>query len=259
MTCAQILAGPRPRRSIQMLGGNVRITRDRSASELAGSNNMPSPFVEQSELLVDTHVHTHYSDGIAGVPRIERFCRDRGMGVAVTDHNEIRGCDEHVRARASSGRPGHRSRHRRRRRSARVLSHGGGAGGVLHRRRRAVLAHAIHGAIVDSIERLPARPGKWTATFRSPIRSHWGESRWTTSTAGAANRLSKRSWTASTRSSCTTAACTARRISRPRYTPRRPASGSPSAAIRTGSAPSAPAARIYTTGEANLGRALRLT
>jgi predicted metal-dependent phosphoesterase TrpH len=47
--------------------------------------------LEQTELLVDTHVHTHYSDGLAGVPRIERFCRDRGLGVAVTDHNEIRG------------------------------------------------------------------------------------------------------------------------------------------------------------------------
>ncbi len=45
----------------------------------------------QTELLVDTHVHTRYSDGLAGVPRIERFCRDRGLGVAVTDHNEIRG------------------------------------------------------------------------------------------------------------------------------------------------------------------------
>jgi predicted metal-dependent phosphoesterase TrpH len=48
-------------------------------------------FPEQAELLVDTHVHTHYSDGTAGVPRIERFCRDRGLGIAVTDHNEIRG------------------------------------------------------------------------------------------------------------------------------------------------------------------------
>ena len=45
----------------------------------------------QTELLVDTHVHTHYSDGIAGVPRIERFCRNHGFGVAITDHNEIRG------------------------------------------------------------------------------------------------------------------------------------------------------------------------
>src|SRR6478736_2845827 len=47
--------------------------------------------IGQLELLVDTHVHTHYSDGLAGVPRIERFCRERGLGVAVTDHNEIRG------------------------------------------------------------------------------------------------------------------------------------------------------------------------
>lgn len=46
---------------------------------------------EQPELLVDTHIHTHYSDGIAGIPRIERFCDDRAIGVAVTDHNEIRG------------------------------------------------------------------------------------------------------------------------------------------------------------------------
>lgn len=44
-----------------------------------------------TELLVDTHIHTHYSDGLAGVPRIERFCCNRGFGVAVTDHNEIRG------------------------------------------------------------------------------------------------------------------------------------------------------------------------
>lgn len=49
---------------------------------------------EQMELLVDTHVHTRYSDGIAGVPRIERHCRNRGLGVAVTDHNEIRGATE---------------------------------------------------------------------------------------------------------------------------------------------------------------------
>src|SRR5687768_18294652 len=45
----------------------------------------------EKDVLVDTHVHTRYSDGTAGVPRIERHCRDRGMGLAVTDHNEIRG------------------------------------------------------------------------------------------------------------------------------------------------------------------------
>lgn len=44
-----------------------------------------------TELLVDTHVHTHYSDGLASVPAVERFCSNREFGVAVTDHNEIRG------------------------------------------------------------------------------------------------------------------------------------------------------------------------
>ena len=47
-----------------------------------------------TDLLVDTHVHTRYSDGIAGIPRIERHCRNRGVGVSVTDHNEIRGAVE---------------------------------------------------------------------------------------------------------------------------------------------------------------------
>jgi predicted metal-dependent phosphoesterase TrpH len=47
--------------------------------------------LQQTDLLIDTHVHTRYSDGTAGIPRIERHCRDRGMGLAVTDHNEIRG------------------------------------------------------------------------------------------------------------------------------------------------------------------------
>ena len=46
---------------------------------------------DPAELLIDTHVHTHFSDGLAGVPRIERYCEKRGLGVAVTDHNEIRG------------------------------------------------------------------------------------------------------------------------------------------------------------------------
>jgi predicted metal-dependent phosphoesterase TrpH len=43
------------------------------------------------ELLVDTHVHSRYSDGTAGIPRIERYCDDRALGLAITDHNEIRG------------------------------------------------------------------------------------------------------------------------------------------------------------------------
>jgi predicted metal-dependent phosphoesterase TrpH len=52
---------------------------------------MPRARPNEPDLLVDTHVHTHYSDAIASVPRIERFCSNRGFGVAITDHNEIRG------------------------------------------------------------------------------------------------------------------------------------------------------------------------
>ncbi len=54
-------------------------------------NIMPNATQDERELLVDTHVHTRYSDGIAGVGRIERHCRNRVFGLAVTDHNEIRG------------------------------------------------------------------------------------------------------------------------------------------------------------------------
>jgi predicted metal-dependent phosphoesterase TrpH len=52
---------------------------------------MPRAPQDEPGLLVDTHIHSHYSDGLAGIPRIERFCASRGIGVAVTDHNEIRG------------------------------------------------------------------------------------------------------------------------------------------------------------------------
>jgi predicted metal-dependent phosphoesterase TrpH len=47
--------------------------------------------MNRAELLVDTHVHSRYSDGTAGIPRIERHCQDRALGLAITDHNEIRG------------------------------------------------------------------------------------------------------------------------------------------------------------------------
>lgn len=46
---------------------------------------------DESELLFDTHVHTRYSDGTASIEQIIRHGRDRGVGLAVTDHNEIRG------------------------------------------------------------------------------------------------------------------------------------------------------------------------
>lgn len=51
-------------------------------------NDDPS---DQCELLFDTHVHTRFSDGRASIDQIVRHCRERRVGVSVTDHNEIRG------------------------------------------------------------------------------------------------------------------------------------------------------------------------
>ncbi|MEW5725416.1 MAG: PHP-associated domain-containing protein [Thermodesulfobacteriota bacterium] len=41
--------------------------------------------------LVDTHVHTVYSDGQSRVTDVENVCHERGVGCCITDHNEIRG------------------------------------------------------------------------------------------------------------------------------------------------------------------------
>lgn len=51
-------------------------------------NNEPS---DSCEILFDTHVHTRFSDGRASIDQIVRHCRDRRIGLSVTDHNEIRG------------------------------------------------------------------------------------------------------------------------------------------------------------------------
>ena len=41
--------------------------------------------------LVDTHVHTLYSDGAASPGEVEDRCLDQRIGCCITDHNEIRG------------------------------------------------------------------------------------------------------------------------------------------------------------------------
>ena len=43
---------------------------------------------------MDLHFHSHYSDGFNTVEAIARKARDLGIGIAVTDHNEIRGAVE---------------------------------------------------------------------------------------------------------------------------------------------------------------------
>jgi predicted metal-dependent phosphoesterase TrpH len=40
---------------------------------------------------VDMHVHTCHSDAAPGIPQILEYARQYGFGIAITDHNEIRG------------------------------------------------------------------------------------------------------------------------------------------------------------------------
>jgi hypothetical protein len=45
-------------------------------------------------LSVDLHTHSNYSDGVANLTAIQDHCRKLELGIALTDHNEIRGSIE---------------------------------------------------------------------------------------------------------------------------------------------------------------------
>ncbi len=47
--------------------------------------------LKKENTVVDLHFHSHYSDGYNTVEAIARKAHDLGIGIAVTDHNEIRG------------------------------------------------------------------------------------------------------------------------------------------------------------------------
>jgi predicted metal-dependent phosphoesterase TrpH len=40
---------------------------------------------------VDMHYHTRYSDGRTDIVRVMKKCKKKGLGVSITDHNDIRG------------------------------------------------------------------------------------------------------------------------------------------------------------------------
>ena len=44
--------------------------------------------------VVDLHFHSHYSDGYNSVDNIAKRARELGIGIAITDHNEIKGAVE---------------------------------------------------------------------------------------------------------------------------------------------------------------------
>lgn len=52
--------------------------------------------------LVDMHVHTRHSDAAPGIPAILNYINQKGIGVAITDHNEISGVMEAGASRPES-------------------------------------------------------------------------------------------------------------------------------------------------------------
>ena len=55
------------------------------------------PGLEQlglSHTMIDMHVHTRYSDGLNSTRAIAQKAVELGIGIAITDHNEIRGALE---------------------------------------------------------------------------------------------------------------------------------------------------------------------
>jgi predicted metal-dependent phosphoesterase TrpH len=50
--------------------------------------------LKEKHTVVDLHFHSHYSDGHHSIDAIAQKARELGIGVAVTDHNEIRGAVE---------------------------------------------------------------------------------------------------------------------------------------------------------------------
>lgn len=52
------------------------------------------PELTQQYTVVDLHVHSRYSDGTNTITEIAKKIRDQNIGIAITDHNEIKGAVE---------------------------------------------------------------------------------------------------------------------------------------------------------------------
>ncbi len=52
------------------------------------------PQLSNDHTIVDLHFHSTYSDGLNRIPKIVQRAKKLGIGIAVTDHNEIRGALE---------------------------------------------------------------------------------------------------------------------------------------------------------------------
>lgn len=71
----------------------------------SGASNRKSS-VKDPVNLIDTHIHTNFSDGLATVAQVEEACRRKKIGCIITDHNEIRASVKLVERRTVPAIPG---------------------------------------------------------------------------------------------------------------------------------------------------------
>ncbi len=57
--------------------------------EIGSDINMAE--LKKQGLFFDMHFHTKYSDGFSNIKSLVKSCTKKGIGVAITDHNEIKG------------------------------------------------------------------------------------------------------------------------------------------------------------------------
>jgi predicted metal-dependent phosphoesterase TrpH len=58
------------------------------------------------KMFIDTHVHTKYSDGTGSIQNILKNAKKRGIGLAITDHNVIKGAVKAVQHNGNTIIPG---------------------------------------------------------------------------------------------------------------------------------------------------------
>lgn len=74
-------------------------TKDKKSTDMNNTNRIifekpDLPELTKHYTVVDMHAHTHYSDGLSSVEEIAHRVRELGIGIAITDHNDIRGAVE---------------------------------------------------------------------------------------------------------------------------------------------------------------------
>ena len=59
--------------------------------EILPSEGVDISNLKKNGIFFDMHFHTKFSDGSADIDTVAKLCKKNKVGIAITDHNEIRG------------------------------------------------------------------------------------------------------------------------------------------------------------------------